>query len=348
MSSYATALTDRIQQLDLPAISSQLLRDARGRPLIGALATIGAIWASRQLYDISTFTWVHFIRSSKLDRYKGTPSNPAWALVTGASDGIGKGFAEELSARGFNVVLHGRTEAKLNRVKADLQKQWPQRSYRIVTIDASHEAGDDAKLTAIAKSLEDINLKVLINNVGGDGGAKRVMDTYTSRPASEVDGFIDVNARFAAQITRAVLPQLMRTQPALIISIGSGASEIPTPYLALYSGAKAFNRAWARGLRAEMKQEGHDIEVLHIMVGLVATNAVGSQKPGGVVASARGMAKSSLDAVGCGREDLWAFLPHALQWVILERMPRKIIEDFSSDIAKKMMAEDERRVQKEA
>jgi 17beta-estradiol 17-dehydrogenase / very-long-chain 3-oxoacyl-CoA reductase len=344
--SYTNAITDRLQQLNLPAISAQLLREARERPLLGALATIGTLWATKQAYDISTFTWLHFLRSSKLDRYKGKPSNPAWALVTGASDGIGKGFAEELSARGFNVVLHGRTQAKLEKVRDELQKQWPQRQYRIVTIDASNEAGDEVKLKSIAKSLEDINLKILVNNVGGDGGARRVMDTYADRPAKENDGFIDVNARFPAQITHAVLPQLLRAQPALIISIGSGASEIPSPYLALYAGAKSFNRAWARCLRAEMKQEGHDVEVLHIMVGLVATNAVGDRKPGGTTASARGMAKSSLDAVGCGRSDIWAFLPHALQWVLLERLPTSFVESFASDISKKMKAEeDERRKQ---
>ena len=82
---------------------------------------------------------------------------------------------------------------------------------------------------------------------------------------------MDVDARFTVEITRILLPQMIKHSPAVILNVGSLASEAACPYASVLSGTKAFGKAWSRSLNLEMKSEGHDVEVIHILVGLVAT-----------------------------------------------------------------------------
>jgi len=133
------------------------------------LVAIGCLWSLRQTFSLLDFARLHFLRSCSLKQYI-TTSNDAtatWALVTGASDGIGKGFAEELCSRGVNVILHGRNERKLQGVKDDLLSRWPSRQIRLLVLDAGAAASDASKLDEAAASLQDLNLRILVNNVGG-------------------------------------------------------------------------------------------------------------------------------------------------------------------------------------
>ncbi|KAK3185944.1 hypothetical protein K4F52_005399 [Lecanicillium sp. MT-2017a] len=99
---------------------------------VGAIFTVVAISRTVGLIRI-------YLLPSRFDRYahRAPDGSPPWAMVTGASDGIGLAFAGELASRGFNVVLHGRNPDKLARVMADLQARNPERTFRIVIADAA-------------------------------------------------------------------------------------------------------------------------------------------------------------------------------------------------------------------
>jgi len=129
---------------------------------VGAATTCyWAIQLARYLYC--------YIRPSSLPRYNPTGKD-AWALVTGATGGIGFGFAEELSERGFNVFLHGRNREKLNRRQEELQAKFPNIKYKIVVSDAA-DLHEDVNL--IPNEVGNANLTVLVNNVGGETQAYR-------------------------------------------------------------------------------------------------------------------------------------------------------------------------------
>lgn len=241
------------------------------RPVVTTtFAALGGIWAAYKLKSLLDFSYLHFLHRSSLDRYKASkshdPTTEAWALVTGASDGIGRGFSEELLARGFNVILHGRNEKKLNDVKSELSKQWPDRQIRIFVFDAT---GDIRELELAVQQLAGLNIQVLINNIGA--GQRPFWVPLAENTAKRIGLSVDVDARFPTEITRILLPELVKNSPSLIINIGSLASESPVPYASVLSGTKAYNKAWSRSLGLEMMAEGHEIEVLHILVGMVAT-----------------------------------------------------------------------------
>ncbi|PNP46005.1 hypothetical protein THARTR1_10823 [Trichoderma harzianum] len=143
-------------------------------------ASIGAVTVAALAINVFSAVKV-YILPSKLQRYAhaSTDGNPPWALVTGASDGIGRAFAEELALRGFNVVLHGRNKAKLDLVKSELQQKHPETLFRTLVADASkvqcvnclhgeeNESQHPVDFNAIKDALQDLHLTVLINNAGG-------------------------------------------------------------------------------------------------------------------------------------------------------------------------------------
>lgn len=128
-------------------------------------STIGTALILFVLYRAVVFAWT-FIRPSKLQIYCHSETG-SWALVTGGSDGIGLAFGEELSSRGFNVLLHGRNQEKLDRVKVELSKKYPSRSVEVVVADASLPNDSYSVVAEKVKRLPG-KLTILVNNIGGN------------------------------------------------------------------------------------------------------------------------------------------------------------------------------------
>ncbi|KAI6845407.1 hypothetical protein KC332_g3354 [Hortaea werneckii] len=300
-----------------------------GRTGLYFLASISSIWTARRLQDLVSFVYFHFIRKSSLHHLKAPDaSGPPWALITGASDGIGKGFAQELCHEGFNVILHGRNEQKLQAVRDELLEQYPQRSVGIFIMDASTIAAQHADLEErLQKRFGHLNLRLLINNVATT--TRPLFAPLTNRTAPAIALGIEGTAHFPTQITRALLPHLQRHQPATILNIGSGVSELPAPYLSFYGAAKAYNKTFSANLAAELQaeEEGQDVEVLALMVGMVATNTPNVREPSFLVPSARRFARCCLGTVGCKRRVVWPYWPHAVQFGgMLGMLPGWVLE----------------------
>lgn len=293
---------------------------------------LGALTAAKYLSKLLGLIYL-FTRTSSLPRY--LHSTPSWALITGSSDGIGRGFAEELCFQGFNVVLHGRNPAKLERLKADLNREFPRRSIRVAVADSLQSDRLNC-IQSIVDVVQDLNLTVLINNIGGVAGGivTPKFKTFEGNTRQEIEDTTQLNLGFATQLTHALLPILQRTQPSLIINISSLAAVISFPYLTIYCASKAYNLAFSSSLSAELKAEGKDIEVLGVLVGDTVT-------PGGragltvsiTYPSPRTLAKATLQKVGCGREIVWGYLVHALRLYGLNCLPAWLYESL---LTKKM------------
>ena len=289
---------------------------------------------------LTTFAKLH-LSSSKLFRYNHPPkpsswTKTAWALVTGSSDGIGKAFAEELAARGFNLVLHGRNGQKLKGVQTMLEKRYNV-AVKVLVLDAAscfsdgYEKGFDE---TIVEFLQGINLTILVNNLGGLGWIKPEWLAAARRSARETDSIIDVNLRFMSQMTRAVLPLLVNNTPSLVLNISSSTEVVPSPYLATYSATKAYVSAFSRSLSTEMKMEGHDIEVMSLVVGRVVTPGAGRDDKDAalMIPTARNLARSSLNKVGCGSSKIVPYMPHALELGFVNLLPESWMEKLTIPI----------------
>ena len=297
------------------------------RPLMTLDQPLSIIGLLTALYLLTRLAFhAHtYLRRSSLPHYLH-PSTPTWALITGATDGIGLGFAQELCQRGFNVILHGRNPKKLQDVQAQLAREYPLAKTKTVVFDASHPA--DGLEQRVREWIGDAELSVLINNVGGQGGlTRRTYQTLEESTGEDVDTILNLNARFATQITRVLLPALVCHSPSLIMNISSIAA-LGLPYLDVYAGAKGYIDSFTRALGAEMVAEGKQVEVLGIQVGSVRS-AGNDVDEGFFIPTSRQLAKAALERVGCGRLVLCAFWPHALQLGLAEMLPEKWMQSVS-------------------
>lgn len=250
------------------------------------LTAIGVVTLTYFAIKSISFIYTFFIRASSLPRYHHGPSHP-WALITGASDGIGLGFAQELAQHHFSLILHGRNASKLGRIQSDLVKLYPSISVETWVVDATTSVAIEE--TDLPQIIEGRNLTVLVNNVGKGGAATT---------PKEIDDMININLRFAVHLTSYLLPKLASNGPSVVLNVGSSA-EMGSPWLSVYSGSKGFITSWSKSLAAEVKAEGLDVEVLCFKVSEV--NTAGSPaKEGLTVVAARPYAKMALGRVGCG------------------------------------------------
>lgn len=265
-----------------------------------------------------------YILPSQLHRYLHTENGKsAWALVTGASDGIGKAFSGELATRGFNVVLHGRNPAKLEQVQRELKAAHPTREFRILVADATNCAPE--VFEDIVDRLSDIHLTVLVNNAGGEPSGYKTFDEHTH---SESIHTVTVNAVFPTLLLNALVPILARNVPALIINAGSLADS-GLPLLSSYSASKSYIRVLSDALTREMMMTGRDVTVLYLRI--ASTTGVSHTRTPQTffMPDAAKLVRASLARVGCGRTVVVPYWGHALLAVLaalVELLPSRLRE----------------------
>ncbi|MBX5439846.1 MAG: SDR family oxidoreductase [Thermoflavifilum sp.] len=185
-----------------------------------------------------------------------------YALVTGASGGIGKELARCLASRKWNLLLVARDEKAL----AELAKELSQTHQ----IDVHYRSADLAKPAEVESLVEWVNglqvpLGVLVNNAGyGVWGAFETVDWQAQQQ------MLQVNVMALLQITHRLLPLLKASgKPAYILQVGSLAGYLPLPYFNLYAASKALVNSFTRALACELRQ--HHIHVCLLAPGAVAT-----------------------------------------------------------------------------
>ena len=297
--------------LSLQDIQSSVSKLASSLTAKDLLAAFGVASASLTALRVASFFWM-YLRPSKLSRFHH--GKEPYALITGASDGIGLDLAEELCAKGFNIILHGRNSTKLNAVKSHLSSKYPSLSFKILVADVVNFPSDQYE--NLIAPIKDLNITILVNNVGGTGGVTKIpARTFASQPHETLDALLDFNVRFMIHLTKSILPTLMRSEPALIIQQGSLAA-LGVPYLQTYSGTKGFLKSWSRALDVELKYgEKRDIEILHLDIGNVSTPENNPGPTDLMKPDSKTLAKAIVRRVGCGS---WTVAPYFWHAVLMK------------------------------
>lgn len=126
------------------------------------------------------------------------------------------------------------------------------------------------------------------------------------------------------------------------MNLSSLAALLPSPYATVYAGAKAFNLAWGASLKVEMRAEGHDIDVLGIVIAQ-AQSAVVKKETSFFVPSSREMAMKALKEAGCGRKWVTPVLGHVLQQWFTAIVPEWLLERLVIMAVRKVKADSESR-----
>ncbi|PGH27954.1 hypothetical protein AJ80_00208 [Polytolypa hystricis UAMH7299] len=181
----------------------------------------------------------------------------SWAIVTGASDGIGKEFALQVARAGYNIVLVSRTASKLETVAAEIISKSPNASTKCLAMDFS--ANNDADYARLAELVKDLDVAILINNVGL---SHNIPTPFVLTPEREMKDIITINCLGTLRVTQLVLPGMISRKRGLILTMGSFGGLMPTPLLATYSGSKAFLQQWSTALASEVSNYNITVELV--------------------------------------------------------------------------------------
>jgi hypothetical protein len=179
--------------------------------------------------------------------------NGKWALVTGASAGIGAALARELASHGAKLILTARRRERLETLAAELGANGTET--RIIVADLN----DTAAPQQIFNATEDagITVDILVNNAGlGQYG------NFFESPMEQELSQVRVNCEAVVRLTRLFLPRMVERRQGWILVVASTASFQPVPYITTYAATKVFDRYFAQGLAAEVARFGVKVTAL--------------------------------------------------------------------------------------
>jgi uncharacterized protein len=184
------------------------------------------------------------------------------ALITGASSGIGKAFAEQLAARNTNLVLVARSRKKLHQLTKELQEN---HNIQVEIIVKDLTEPHAAQEIFDATQAQGLTIDLLINNAGfGDYG-----DFASSHGEKQIK-IVQLNILALVDLTHKFLPLMRQRQSGSIINVSSITAFQPMPYLSVYAASKAFIVSFSQALWAENRPYG--IRVLVTCPGPIETN----------------------------------------------------------------------------
>jgi short-subunit dehydrogenase len=171
-----------------------------------------------------------------------------WALITGASAGIGVALAEELAAGGTKLVLTARRKDRLDELARRLSASYKVSTEVFVADLADSRAPE--KIFAFTKE-KGIEIDLLINNAG--------FGQFGEFPSVEIQRLLDmvqVNCHAVVHLTRLYLPEMIARHRGDVLILASTASFQAVPYISTYAATKAFDLLFAEGLAEEIKPYG--------------------------------------------------------------------------------------------
>ncbi|KAJ3671932.1 hypothetical protein LUZ60_008011 [Juncus effusus] len=259
------------------------------------------------------FQWLHVVFYR---REKTLTDYGSWALVTGATDGIGKAIAFELADKGLNIVLLGRNQNKLQQVRNTILSKHNSTKVKTILLDL---AGDMSINMSLLKSgIEGLDLGILVNNAG------------TTYPGAmyfhEVDEavwapIIRVNVEATSWVTTVVVKKMVeRGRGGAVVNIGSGSSVVVPafPLYAVYAASKAFVDKFSRCLNVEYKSMGIDMQCQIPLY--VATKMISTTKSSFFVASPEKYAEYAVQRIGYDSR-CTPYWPHAIEWFFASFFP---------------------------
>lgn len=191
---------------------------------------------------------------------KNTLHTNEYALITGATGGLGRAFVYAAAKRGYSLLLTARSTEKLQALQRELQEKYPEMPTRIYAADLSDADSRIAMTEKIAA--ENIRISLLANVAGAD--IQKPLREYTQE---KIAFQCRVNFESAVSLCRFAVEN--KAERLEIVNISSVSGIYPMPYFAIYSATKGALTSFSQSLRAEMKRK--NVAVTAILPGAMPT-----------------------------------------------------------------------------
>lgn len=251
---------------------------------------------------------------ANLDYWRGK-----WALVTGASSGIGQALAEELGAGGANLVLTARRRRRLAELRKRLRAAY---GIRVEALAADLAQPDAPEKVFAFTEKRGISVDLLVNNAGiGSYGDFRTRDRQR-----ELE-IVQVNCSAVVCLTHLYLPGMVTRRSGDILIVASTAPYQAVPYMATYAASKAFDLLFAEALAEEVDR--HGVRVCALCPGPTVSEfatvaGIPDQLPRNVE-SADEVARAGLRALAAGEHSVISGLTNWLGVEVQRIAPRRLV-----------------------
>jgi hypothetical protein len=171
-----------------------------------------------------------------------------WALITGATGGLGRAFAVALATRGYNLVLTARKADALEEMAAELSLAHP--------IEVAVEAADFADPNACLRLKETIGARGIAIDTLVINAGYGVQGRFAGRPRDEALGMVDVNVRALTDLAHVFAGEMADRGGGHILLVASTAAFQPIPGYAVYAASKAYVMSFGHALHRELRRRG--------------------------------------------------------------------------------------------
>ena len=246
-----------------------------------------------------------------------------WALVTGASAGLGRCYAEALAARGLGIILVARREDRLESLAEELRS-----THAVQVQSIPLDLCADNSVETLCEILDEKEIGLIVNNAGfGHAGP------FEEQSFADLRQMLRLNCEVPSLLAHSLLPKIKSRGHGGMIVLASAAGYQPTPWMAAYGASKAYDLLWAESLAVESKKSG--IDILAVSPGHTASEflhgAGGEGAVAGGTADPRDVVNKSLKLLGKkisfvhGRHNYW--LTWTSRW-----FPRKWVAQISGKL----------------
>ncbi len=186
-----------------------------------------------------------------------------WALVAGASDGVGAAFAQALAERGVNVVLLARRQAVLDEVAASIAARTGVQTHSLAIDLANPDAAASVKAAT-----NDLDIGFLVYCAGADPN----FQPFLANPVETAEAMVHRNCIVPMQLCHHFAQPMVARRSGGIVIFGSGAGLAGGPNMVAYGATKAFDMVFAEALWSELHDKG--VDVLGVILGKTDTPAL--------------------------------------------------------------------------
>jgi short-subunit dehydrogenase len=243
---------------------------------------------------------------------------PPFAVITGASRGIGAEYARALAAQGYDLLLVARDSTRLETLRHELHRVH-QREIITESLDLSQPQAAET-LHDLARSYRS-EVALLINNAGFG-----LYGNFSEMPLASIQNMLQLHMNTIVESIRLFLPTMLARKQGAIIIVASVAGFFPIPYITEYAATKAFLIAFSEGLARETRNQGVTIQVccpgftdtdFHQSAGHQPKHVFFAQSPQQVVQASLQALQSKRTLVTIGWQGLlasWAskIVPHSI------------------------------------